>query len=332
MNHKNNKAFDSFEDSPEMGMQNTENDSPVQDKEPDAHSADASLDMADDYPDDEKGPLLLDMTGNDDDSHPPAGENAGPHSESPRWTNVIAGEDVAIPNDVLRTRLAKVGTVFGAPPVGGGYEAEDISPRPEPDAGPADNAFMQKQGLADEPGKDPSLANLVSGLNLLSEKMDFLVSEFSGKLKYDAHKDKVIDTLHRELQEYKGDIVKKNMQSMVMDLIKIMDDIRKITIYYQDREVEPGDASKLINALEGVGQDIEEVLSIRGIETLICEDDAFAPSTQRALRLVPTADPSRDKTIAYRIAPGFEWAGRVLRKEMVAVYALNPENGKNSEQ
>ncbi|MDI6796400.1 MAG: nucleotide exchange factor GrpE [Desulfatibacillaceae bacterium] len=327
MTHKNKKALDSFGDSPDMGVQEIEDDSKVHDKGPDDQSGYAP----DDYSGDENGPLLLDMTGNDD-SHPPEEDNAGPPQESPRWTNVTAGEDVAIPNDVLKTRLAKVQDVFGPLPLGRGEGADEgvLPPGEQPDPVSADICAPQPD-LIEDKGRGLSAENLAEGFRLLADKMDFLASEFSGKLKYDSHKDKVIDALHKELQEYKGDIVKKNMQSMVMDLIKIIDDIRKITLYYQAREAEMGDVPKLINAMEGISQDIEEVLNIRGVEAVVCEEDTFLPSIQRALRLVPTAEPSQDKIVAYRIAPGFEWEGRILRKEMVAVYTFNQENGKNSE-
>jgi molecular chaperone GrpE (heat shock protein) len=317
MNHETNKALNSIEDTPDKG-------------------SDISGDEIG-TPREGDGPCLLDMTG-DEDGYPPPQQDGGQSQDQLRWTDVTAGEDVAIPNDVLKTRLAKVQLVMGPLPIQAGdgeSVATDLYGTP---GAPVDTGLpAQKDESALPPVQDPDLnfeevfpaEDPAAALKALSDKMDFLASEFSGKLKYDAHKDKIIDALHKELQDYKGDIVKKNMKSMVMDLIKIIDDVRKITVYYQAKEAEPTDVPKLINALEGVSQDLEEVLSIQGVEASVREEALFSPPVQRALRLIPTTDPSRDKTVAYSIAPGFEWGGRVLRKEMVAVYTLDPENGKN---
>jgi len=48
-----------------------------------------------------------------------------------------------------------------------------------------------------------------NSLDLLVTKLYTLQAEFQSKLKYDQHKDKIIDDLHRELQEYKSDLINK---------------------------------------------------------------------------------------------------------------------------
>ena len=65
-----------------------------------------------------------------------------------------------------------------------------------------------------------------------------LRDEFSGKIKYDEHKDEIIDKLHKELQEYKQDIVKKHILSIVLDVVKVADDIRKWITYFRSLGME----------------------------------------------------------------------------------------------
>ena len=51
------------------------------------------------------------------------------------------------------------------------------------------------------------------------------------------------------------------------------------------------------------------------------EGDAFDPRRQRALSTVPTDDPDRNKRVATRLRKGFQALEKVIRPEMVTVYA-----------
>ncbi len=85
-------------------------------------------------------------------------------------------------------------------------------------------------------------------LEQIQNQMDHLQQEFQSKLKYDAHKDKMIDNLHKELQEYKGDILKKYLQSMVMDIIQMIDNIRKLINHYHSQDSSESDPVKMLKA------------------------------------------------------------------------------------
>jgi molecular chaperone GrpE (heat shock protein) len=61
---------------------------------------------------------------------------------------------------------------------------------------------------------------------------------------------------------------------------------------------------------------------------LFCEaGDAFNPHRQVAQRAESAPDPSLVGKVAQRIRPGFEYAGRVIEKERVAVYVTPPSAG-----
>lgn len=158
----------------------------------------------------------------------------------------------------------------------------------------------------------------------LGDKMDGLLLEFSGKLKYDAHKEKVIDALHQELQEHKEGLVRKYMQSMVLDLIKVVDDIRKIVRHYREKEAEEGDYSKFLDIVEGFPSDIEDIFSYQGVMAFRCDETDFDPKRQRVIQRIETDDESLDKKVAASLSPGYEWDGRLLRPEMVGVYSYKP--------
>lgn len=154
-----------------------------------------------------------------------------------------------------------------------------------------------------------------------------LKREFQGKLKYDAHKEKIIDSLHEELQAHKDDILKKFMISFVMDIIQFIDNLKKLTQYYGSKGLTADDATRLLNLIEGIPADLEDICSRLGVMPFTCEAKQFDPGRQRVLKRIETDEEAKDKTIAENLRPGYEWDGKIIRPEMVAVYTFKaPQN------
>lgn len=178
----------------------------------------------------------------------------------------------------------------------------------------------------DESETQPSdSASLKHQLDTIQDQLDELKDEFAGKLKYDAHKDKIIDKLHQELQEFKQDIVKKHILSIVLDVVKVADDIRKWLAYFRSLDVSQRDPVKLFRYLEAIPSDLEDIFYWQGVKPYINREGPFNPSKQRAIKKVPTDDLSKDKTVAKSIRPGYEWENKVIRQEMVSVYVYEDE-------
>ncbi len=154
----------------------------------------------------------------------------------------------------------------------------------------------------------------------VQEQMTALYQEFQSKLKYDAHKDRMIDKLHKELQEYKGDILKKYLKAIIMDIIQTIDNIRKLANHYSSQDPSEQDPAKLLGLLESVPSDLEDLFYRQGINAFTCDETIFDPARQRILKTIETSDMSKDKTVAESMRPGYEWEGQIIRPEMVAVY------------
>ncbi len=154
----------------------------------------------------------------------------------------------------------------------------------------------------------------------IQTQLDHLQKEFQSKLKYDAHKDKMIDKLHKELQEYKGDILKKYLQSMIMDIIQMIDNVKKLAAHYSAQDPSENDPEKLLRLLEGIPSDLEDLFYRQGVNTYTCDDPIFDGSRQKILKTVEVPDKSKDKTVAESLRPGYEWEGKIIRPEMISVY------------
>ncbi len=159
-----------------------------------------------------------------------------------------------------------------------------------------------------------------NGIDRIEKGVKALMESFEGKLKHDAHKNQIIDKLHEDLQEYKSDFLKKFVQSIIMDIIQVIDDLRKLARHYEEQGLGEADARKLLDILKGIPSELEDLFFRQGVMPFTCDGNAFDPSRQRVLKTLITTDRDKDKTIAESIRPGYEWDGTVIRPEIVAAY------------
>jgi len=217
-------------------------------------------------------------------------------------------------------------------------EAEDkadaLNAEPTPEAISIDDSQpfplsseMPVPDVSPEPVNDPSDPKeqraFLEGIKL---QIESLAQAFDTKLKYDDHKNKIIDELHQTLQQHREGLLKKYLHRIVMDVIKIVDDMRKITTHYNQQPEGDETSVKLLKYIENIASDLEDMFSWEGVAPFICDGDAVDPARQRILNKVPTDDATKDKTIAERLRPGYEWDGKIIRPEMVSVYIYQTDS------
>lgn len=185
----------------------------------------------------------------------------------------------------------------------------------------------------DEPGDthvDPieNFQEVLVALADLKLQAVALSNDFTSKLKYDKHKDAIIDNLHEDLQEYKNDLLLKLLQPLILDVAKCMDDISKQVRFYRDKDADALVASKILRDLEGFGGDLEDLLYRQGVDSFESLENTFDPKRQKMIKKIDTTDSSLHKTVAARVRKGFQWEGRVIRPERVDVYVYRQEESK----
>ena len=205
---------------------------------------------------------------------------------------------------------------------------DTTDPQPPPDVvyvmpPPAYHAFatISEPGLPPEP--PPSCDNhkaiqAVDALSLiLNRRLDDLQNLFEREIRAESTREKVVDRLHAELQEYKQDLLLNTLRPVFIDLVQLHDDIGKVALAPPG-----GESDHLGSLLQGFQQGIEDILYRQGVEPFHVEDDAFDPRRQRAIATIPTIDPAQNKTVAARHRKGFRAGDRVIRPEIVSVYTL----------
>ncbi len=161
-----------------------------------------------------------------------------------------------------------------------------------------------------------AIANLGDGLN---RKLDALQTVFDREIRAEATREKVVDRLHAELQEYKQGLLLGILKPVFVDLIQLHDDMGKMIAAQGETE---GEISRLLDFIAGFQQGIEDILYRQGVEPFTLDGEAFDPRRQRALSTVTTDDPAKNKQVATRLRKGFQAGDKVIRPEMVTVYSF----------
>jgi molecular chaperone GrpE len=176
-------------------------------------------------------------------------------------------------------------------------------------------------GAANDP-LEPILDAIGRLGEVLGGKLDRLQGVVDRELRAESSREKVVDRLHAELQEYKNDLILKIARPIFIDLIQLHDDMGKMADSLGDDR-----ASCLLRDFQ---QGIEDILYRQEVEPFRNEGEGFDPRRQRAVSTVSTDDPGRDKTIAARLRPGFALGDKVIRPELVSVHALRrlPGDGR----
>jgi molecular chaperone GrpE len=184
---------------------------------------------------------------------------------------------------------------------------DELAPRPfrsEPEPPRADfGATLEAIGRLDE---------------TIGKRFDHLQALFEREIRAETTRERVVDRLHAELQEYKQDLLLKLLRPIFIDLIQLHDDIGKLMAGAGETDSAGG---RWAEAFRNVQQGIEDVLYRQGVEPFAVEGAAFDPRRQRAVSTQSADDPALAKTVATRHRKGFQAGDRIIRPEIVSVYA-----------
>jgi len=190
-------------------------------------------------------------------------------------------------------------------------ESQQISNDEQKESYSTNNKIRDEDEVEVEVDELPTLLEIKSKIEILHE-------EFQEKIKYDLHKNRVIDELHSELQSYKNDLAKTFLKPMVMSIIHAIDGIRKLS-HYHHKNLESLDIQKLLKQFDDIPLEFEDLLYTHGIEPFTCDEENFNPKRQKVLKTCEVSDKFLDKKIKERIRPGYKWDEMILRPEMVTV-------------
>jgi molecular chaperone GrpE len=181
----------------------------------------------------------------------------------------------------------------------------------------------RKEPLPEAPINEfgPRLLAAISQLNQsFDRRLGALETVFDREVRAEATRERIVDRLHAELQEYKQDLLLKVQRPIFIDLIQLHDDLGKMIDALPLEDVDRAEA--LRGTLDSIRTAIEDILYRQGVEPFRADTNEFDPRRQRAVGTVPTEDPEQNKTIAARVRPGFQAGEKLIRPEIVSVFTL----------
>ncbi len=117
-----------------------------------------------------------------------------------------------------------------------------------------------------------------------------------------------------------------------MEQMSIMrEDFNKLCSDIRDR-LDKMDAETVLSSFEAYKVDMENILTDAGVFIGHFEFDRLNTTHHRIIGVIPTDDESIDGTIAERHTDGYRMGDRVLLKEKVSVYKLDPSGSKTTSE
>lgn len=191
----------------------------------------------------------------------------------------------------------------------------ELNPEPGADAAPA-SASSARAGSEAASAPAPAAA-------LSSDAIERLLRAWDEREARDRFREKQIDRLHDELQGYKSDLVAKAIRPALQSLIRLHDDVGKVSEALQREDPAKLTAPRLLQILDGFRDDVLIALEQNGVTAFREADDKFNPLRQKSLKTIP-GEPESVGRIAQRNRPGFERGDTILEKERVTVYVAAP--------
>jgi len=151
---------------------------------------------------------------------------------------------------------------------------------------------------------EPEVANSI----VLEESLASLARALQEVNEIGRDRERIIDRLHEENRRLKEGELRKALEPICRDLVRLYDELEKAPemSYFKDQVCD-----MLFRHFE---------LEVYSAE---CGQAVFDPSEHKALRAVPTDDPEQNRRVARVLRQGFRTTERVFRALEVEVYRLS---------
>lgn len=177
------------------------------------------------------------------------------------------------------------------------------------------------------PNQDVTPQAVSSIAEQIAQILQDLRADFQAKIQYDTSKDRMIDSLHRELQQYREDFALKMLEPLLNDLVQLYDDIDRVTARKTGNENADQAREDLRNHILS---DLEAILQRYGYDMYQTVETTFDRKLHRVTRIIPTTDASLDLTIVERVRRGLRHGERIIRPESIVVYQYKASASEQS--
>lgn len=181
-------------------------------------------------------------------------------------------------------------------------------------------AKEEAEAVPPEENSTKESESILEKVQELQKSLDNLQKCFDRKIATDQHKNQLFDNMHKELVGYQNGNFDKVINSIGLDLILLIDDIKKSHKVYSEKEGTEEDYKKLLKLFYGLVGDLEDILYRQSIESYRIEGSEVDVKRQKIVGTTPTNQLEEENQISERVADGYEKNGAVIRPERVKIY------------
>ena len=165
----------------------------------------------------------------------------------------------------------------------------------------------------------PGVEDLLKAVAEVSNQVERLAGLFEDRILYTEHEGKIVSQMHRELQKYKDDLYAQLVRPILLDVIKVRDNIQRMSALY--REKPEGQQDIPNETFLTYAEDLRNILEENNVEIYRSEPGStFIPIRQKLVQRVPTTNPAQNGTIEASMSCGYSYGGRTISAEKVSVY------------
>lgn len=158
----------------------------------------------------------------------------------------------------------------------------------------------------------------------LSAKMDEMKQLFLQKIAHTEHEEQVVNQMHAELQKYKQDMYSQLIRPILLDIIEIRDSILRMSSCFAAKP--EGEQSVPLKTFKDYAFDIQDILEKNSITIYDShQGDEYLAIKHKVVRKLSTSDESLHGKIAESLSSGYEYLGKVISPEKVAVYIYDKQ-------
>ena len=254
-------------------------------------------------------------------------ENTEPDNEpAPKSEPTPEGETVSENETTLESESASENE-----PVSECEPDSECDPAAEPKSEPAaepEKESTKEPTVESEPSPASVITQVVIDPAIIDEfaaKIKSLESLFSKRLAYDDVKERILDKLHGELQDHKSDLYFKLTKPVFLDVIVVLDDIRKIR---ESLDLEK--QKECDSILDSVSESLVYMLDKYEVLPFSSEPGSkFEAVKQRMIRTKDTDDDAQVATLAQSVFTGFMYKDQLVSPEKVVVYKKSKKAEEN---
>lgn len=193
----------------------------------------------------------------------------------------------------------------------------------------ADGATQESDSETSEK-ENNSMEALLQAIGSLTEKVEQLGKQFDAKIMHTTHEEKIVDQMHAELQKYKEDMYAQLVRPILMDIIEVRDSIMRMSKTFSERP----EAEQVVplKTFSDYAFDVQDILEKNNITIYKSnEGDTFTPIKQRVIKKINTPVEELHGKIAESLSDGYEYMGKTLSPERIAIYVCDETENKEGE-